>query len=205
MIKPLDVNDAHSARDFLRNLEVGNGSELPTHPQHSDVHCSAYALWNAVEVSVGRSIPKPEFIDIKMGKNGLSMTRLMERRAAEKLLRQNGLVATPISIRGNHEQLIMNALQQGVVLCGGVVAMCTYRSCHHPGGKKSWEGVRVHKKHMINHSMCVVGSAKVQDFGRCLLIRDSQREESLGVKGCAFLPMSDFEGRLEECFLLRPA
>ena len=98
----------------------------------------------------------------------------------------------------------MRALQQGVVLAGGVVAMATYRSIHEEGGKKAWEGVRVPGHTMINHSFCVAGSvADVCDFGLCLLVRDSQREESFGVRSCALLPMSQFEGRLEECFLVR--
>ena len=131
------------------------------------------------------------------------MTRLLERRAAVRFLQDSGLKAVSVPIRGNHEQLITTALQHGVVLCGGVVSMCSYRSCHHEGGKASWAGVRVAKKHQINHSFAVVGSALIEDFGRCLLVRDSQDEGTFGVKGCAWLPLSDFEGKLEECFALR--
>jgi hypothetical protein len=42
----------------------------------------------------------------------------------------------------------------------------------------------------------------VRDFGRCLIVRDSQDEKTFGIKGCALLPVSQFEGRLEECFVL---
>jgi hypothetical protein len=98
----------------------------------------------------------------------------------------------------------MRALQQGVVLAGGMVAMATYRSIHEEGGKKTWRGVRVPGHTMINHSFCVTGSvADVCDFGRCFVVRDSQRETDFGFRGCALLPISQFEGRLEECFMIR--
>jgi hypothetical protein len=135
----------------------------------------------------------------------MSMTRLLERRSVMKVLRDNGLQAVAVQVtgRGSHEQVLLRALQQGVVLAGGVVSMATFRSVHHERGKKAWEGVRVPKLHMINHSMCVAGSTTVCDFGRSFLIRDSQQEDLFGVNGCAFLPAAQFEGKLEECFVLR--
>lgn len=165
-----------------------------------------FTLRNAVEVAIGRSIPKPNFIGIKMGRNGLSMTRLLDRKAAQALLKEYALESVPVQVvgKGSHEQVLMRSLQQGVVLAGGVVSMATYRSIHEEGGKKAWEGVRVPGHTLINHSFCIAGTvAHVRDFGRCFVVRDSQREDCFGVRGCAMLPASQFEGKLEECYIIR--
>ena len=195
------------AAAFLGSLRIGDGTAMPTHPQHTGVHCSAYALWNAAEVAAGRSLPRPPFVDIKLGRNGIPMTRLLERRDAARFLADLRLRAVPVAVhgRGTHESVLLRALQEGVLLVGGVVSMTTYHSKHHRGREPAhWRGVRVPGLHRAPHSFAVVGSAQVVGFGRCLLVRDSQREVSFGVHGCALLSMSrDFEGKLGECFVLK--
>ena len=195
------------AAAFLDSLCIGDGTAMPTHPQHTGVHCSAYALWNAAEVAAGRSLPRPPFVDIELGRNGIPMTRLLERRDAARFLADLRLRAVPVAVhgRGTHESVLLRALQEGVLLVGGVVSMATYHSKHHRGREPAhWRGVRVPGLYVDNHSFAVVGSAQVVGFGRCLLVRDSQREVSFGVHGCALLSMSrDFEGKLEECFVLK--
>ena len=195
------------AAAFLDSLRIGDGTAMPTHPQHTGVHCSAYALWNAAEVAAGRSLPRPPFVDIELGRNGIPMTRLLERRDAARFLADLRLRAVPVAVhgRGTHESVLLRALQEGVLLVGGVVSMATYHSKHHRGREPAhWRGVRVPGLYVDNHSFAVVGSAQVVGFGRCLLVRDSQREVSFGVHGCALLSMSrDFEGKLEECFVLK--
>jgi hypothetical protein len=195
------------AAAFLGSLRIGDGTAMPTHPQHTGVHCSAYALWNAAEVAAGRSLPRPPFVDIELGRNGISTTRLLERRDTARFLADLQLRAVPVVVhgRGTHESVLLRALQEGVLLVGGVVSMATYHSAHHHGREPAhWRGVRVPGLHVENHSFAVVGSVQVVGFGRCLLVRDSQREVSFGVHGCALLSMSrDFEGKLEECFVLK--
>ncbi|GMI31584.1 hypothetical protein TeGR_g13172 [Tetraparma gracilis] len=195
------------AAAFLGSLRIGDGTAMPTHPQHTGVHCSAYALWNAAEVAAGRSLPRPPFVDIELGRNGISTTRLLERRDAARFLADLQLRAVPVVVhgRGTHESVLLRALQEGVLLVGGAVSMATYHSAHHHGREPAhWRGVRVPGLLVENHSFAVVGSVQVVGFGRCLLVRDSQREVLFGVHGCALLSMSrDFEGKLEECFVLK--
>ncbi len=93
------------ALPFFESLDIGDGTSLPTHPQHTGFHCSAYALWNAAEVAKGRTLPEPAFVRIEVGRHGISMTRLLERRDAAQFLAQLVLRATPVQVhgRGSHE------------------------------------------------------------------------------------------------------
>ena len=92
---------------------------------------------------------------------------------------------------GGTIKLIVEALQEGVVLAGGVVAMQTLDN-----GLRDWNDFRT------NHSFCIVGHCIV--LGESYFIcKDTQREDCFGVKGCALLPMKDFETRLEEAYVVK--
>ena len=203
----------HGARDVLLSLALGTAHGLPSHAQHTAEHCTPYALWNAAEVVLGRALPEPAFISMKVNKTGmsagLSMQRLLDRRDAARFLRDSGLRARPVQVigRGKHGPILLSALQEGVLLVGGTVGMATYHSVHHRGQRvpKSWEGVRIPGWAREGHSFVVVGSVDVIDHGRSLIVRDSQTEDVFGVNGCAILPLSQFEGELGECFVLTRA
>lgn len=48
LIKPVaELKAPVQALAYLENTCIGSapGSKMPTHPQHSEVHCTAYALW----------------------------------------------------------------------------------------------------------------------------------------------------------------
>merc|ERR1711988_1515858 len=133
------------------------------------------------------------------------MTRLLDRRDAKYALAEHGMTAEAVSVIGcgSHASIVCRALEKGVVLAGGVVGMTTFRSKSHPKGKESLRGVRVHDYMRINHSFCIVGSCDVAEVGYCFVVKDSQDEKCMGIKGCSLLPFGSLEGKLEECFVLR--
>jgi len=202
---------AHGARALLSNLALGAANGLPSHAQHTEAHCTPYALWNAAEVVLGHALARPAFIDMKVRKvgmsAGLSMERLLERRDAVRFLRDHKLRAERVEVhgRGKHAPILLKALQSGVLLVGGTVGMATYHSVHHRGGRepRSWQGCRIPGFMREGHSFVVVGSALVADeLGRSLIVRDSQDEAVFGINGCAILPLKHFEGELSECHVL---